>query len=87
MKKLLLLLIIPIIVSFGYSNTIVAEFAIVKEIKENSIVIEDWGGETKEIIVPETNDYTFQINKEYFFNYEVKKSKKVVLISAELNTP
>lgn len=46
MKKLLLLLIIPIIVSFGYSNTIVAEFAIVKEIKENSIVIEDCGGET-----------------------------------------
>lgn len=87
MKKLLLLLIIPNIVSFGYSNTIVAEFAIVKEIKENSIVIEDWGGETKEIIVPETNDYTFQINKEYFFNYEVMKSKKVVLISAELNTP
>lgn len=87
MKKLLLLLIISIIVSFGCSNTIVAEFAIVKEIKENSIVIEDWGGETKEIVVPETNDYTFQINKEYFFNYEVKKSKKGVLISAELNTP
>ncbi|MFL0583792.1 glycosyl transferase [Solibacillus silvestris] len=87
MKKLLLLLIIPIIVSFGCSNTIVAEFTLVKEIKENSIVIEDWGGETKEIVVPETNDYTFQINKEYFFNYEVKKSKKDVLISAELNTP
>lgn len=33
MKKLLLLLIVPVIIWFGCSNTVVAEFATVKEIK------------------------------------------------------
>ena len=87
MKKLLLLLIVPVIIWFGCSNTVVAEFATVKEFKENSIIIQNWGGETKEIVIPKTNDYSFEVEKEYFFNYEVKKSKKAVLISAEPNVP
>lgn len=87
MKKLLLLLIVPIIIWFGCNNTTVAEFAIVKEIKDNSIIIEDWGGETKEIVNPKTYNYSYEINKEYFFIYEVKRSNKAVLISAEPNVP
>lgn len=89
MKKLLLLLIVPVIIWFGCSTTVIAEFAVVKEIKENSIIIENWGGETKEIAIPKNHDYSFEsfeVEKEYFFNYEIK-SKKAVLISAEPNEP
>ncbi|MER1989577.1 MAG: glycosyl transferase [Solibacillus isronensis] len=87
MKKLLLLFIVPVIIWFGCSTTVIAEFAVVKEIKENSIIIENWGGETKEIAIPKNHDYSFELEKEYFFNYEIKKSKKAVLISAEPNEP
>lgn len=84
MKKILLLFIVSTISLFGCSsNTLVAEFAIVKEVNENSIVIENWGGETTEIVISPTNDFTFEVNKEYFLNYEVYRSKKAVLISAE----
>ena len=83
MKKILLLLIVSVIFLFGCSNTLVAEVAIVKEVNENSIVIENWGGETTEIVISPTNDFTFEVNKEYFFNYEVYRSKKAVLVSVE----
>ncbi|MEG0258333.1 MAG: glycosyl transferase [Lysinibacillus sp.] len=81
--KNILLLIISAIFLFGCSNTIVAEFAIVNEVNKDSIVIENWGGKTTEIVIPPTNDFTFEENKEYFFEYEIFKSKKAVLISVE----
>lgn len=83
MKKILLLLIVSTILLFGCSNTLIAEFAIVKELNEYSIVIENWGGETTEIVISSTNDFTFEVNKEYFFNYEVNRRNKAVLISVE----
>lgn len=83
MKNIWSLLILSTIILFGCSNTIVAEFAKVKKVNENSIVIEDWGGETNEIILSPTNDFTFEVNKEYFFRYEVYRSNKSVLISVE----
>lgn len=79
----MLLLFITAIFLFGCSNTIVAEFAIVNEVNESSIVIENWGGKTTELVISPTNDFTFEENKEYFFKYEILKSKKAVLISAE----
>lgn len=83
MKKILLLLSVSTIFLFGCSNTIVAEFAIVNEVNKNSIVIENSGGQTTEIAISPTNDFTFEENKEYFFQYEVFKNKKAVLISVE----
>lgn len=81
MKKILLLLSISAILLFGCSNTMVAEFAIVKEVNNNSIVIENSIGKTTEIVI--SSDYTFEENKEYFFNYEIHNNKKAVLISVE----
>ena len=83
MKKILSLLIVSIIFLFGCSNTLVAEFAIVKEVNKDSIVIENWGGKTTEIVISPTNDFTFEVDKEYFFKYEVYRSKKAVLVSVE----
>lgn len=40
----------------------------------NSIIIRNWGGETKEIVIPKTNDYSFEVEKEYFL---ITKSRKV----------
>lgn len=82
MKKILLLIISAIIL-FGCSNTLVAEFAVVNEVNKNSIVIENWGGKTTEIVISPTTDFNIEENKEYFFNYEILKSKKAVLISVE----
>ena len=83
MKKIFSLLTVFIIFLFGCSNTLVAEFAIVREVNKNTIVIENWGGETTEIVISPTNNFTFEVDKEYFFNYEVYRSKKAVLVSVE----
>lgn len=85
LNKIFLILIASTIFLFGCSNTLVAEFAIVKEVNEYSIVVENWGGETTEIVIPPANDVTFKKDKEYFINYEVDRSKKAVLVSAELS--
>ncbi|WP_238600715.1 glycosyl transferase [Metasolibacillus meyeri] len=82
MKKILLLIISAIFL-FGCGNTIVAEIATVNEVNKNSIVIENLGGKTTEIVISSTDDFTFEENKEYFFKYEILKSKKAVLISVE----
>lgn len=82
MKKILLLITCTIFL-FGCGNTVVAEFAIVNEVNRNSIVIENYGGKITEIVIPLTYDFTFEKNKEYFFEYEILKSKKAVLISVE----
>ncbi|MBL3728340.1 glycosyl transferase [Lysinibacillus sp. HST-98] len=82
-SKILLLLIVSTIFLFGCSNTIVAELAIVNEVNKNSIVIENLSGKTAEIAISPTNDFIFEENEEYFFRYEVLKSKKAVLISVE----
>ena len=81
--KKLLFLVISAIFLFGCSNTLTAEFAIVNEVNKNSIVIENSGGRTTKIEIPSTNDITIEENNEYFFRYEVLKSKKAVLISVE----
>ena len=83
LKKIQVLIVSTIFLFGCSSNTLVAEFAIVKEVNENSIVIENWGGETTEIVNSPSNDFTFEVNKEYFFNYEIYRSKKSVLISVE----
>jgi PBP1b-binding outer membrane lipoprotein LpoB len=81
--KKILLLIISAIFLFGCSNPMVAGFAIVKEVNKNSIVVENWGGQTTEIDISSTNDFTFEENKEYYIRYEILKNKKAVLISVE----
>lgn len=81
--KKILLLIISAILLFGCSNTITVEFATVNEINKNSIVIENSGGIITKLEIPPTKDFTFEENNEYFFRYEVLKSKKAVLISVE----
>lgn len=68
---------------FGCSKPMVAEVAVVNEVKKNSIIIENWGGEITEVDISSTNDFTFEENKEYYFRYEIHKNKKAVLISAE----
>lgn len=78
-----LLLIICVILLFGCSNTLVSEFAVVKKVNKNSIVVENLGGQTTEVAISPTTDFTFEENKEYFFKYEIHKGKKAVLISAE----
>lgn len=83
MKKILILIISAMFL-FG-CNTIVAEFAVVNEVKENSIVIVNSIGNTTEIVISPDNDFTFEVNKEYFFKYEIINSKKTVLISVESN--
>ena len=82
MKKILLLIVSTMFL-FGCSNTLVAEIAVVKEVNEHSIVIENWSGETTELVISPKNDFTFEVDKEYFFNYEISRSKKAVFISAE----
>ena len=83
LRKIILLLISSSILLFGCSNTLVAETANLKEVNENSIIIEYWNGETKEISISSTNDFNLELNKEYFFKYEVKRNKEAILVSVE----
>ena len=83
MRKITLLLIISSILLFACSNTLVFETANLKEINENSIIIEYWNGETKEISISSKTDYNLELNKEYYFKYEVKRNKEAILVSVE----
>jgi len=80
---MLFLLLVCTIFWFGFSNTTVAEFATINEVNKNSIVIVNSIGKTTELAISPTTDFTFEENKEYFFKYEVLKSKKAILISVE----
>lgn len=78
-----LLIIILVVFLSGCGNTLVVEFARVNEINENSIIIENGGGEITKIEVPSDYDFTFKKNTEYFFRYEILHSNKAVLVNAE----
>lgn len=80
--KRLILLITTVILLVGCDNSLTAEFATVKEVNENSIVIVNYSGNTTKLEIPHTINYSFEENKDYFFRYEHHR-KKTVLISVE----
>lgn len=77
-------LITIVLLLYGCSKTLTAEFAIVKEVNEDSIVIVNHSGITTKLEIPDTVDYTFEENKEYFFRFK-HNHKKAVLFTAESN--
>ncbi|WP_153731818.1 hypothetical protein [Sporosarcina obsidiansis] len=81
MRKLLIILLVVFL--SGCGNTLVVEFARVNEINENSITIENEGGEITDIEVSSDYDFTFFKNTVYFFRYEILHSNKAVLINVE----